>query len=80
MAVLNSLVNPRWPDLEKGDDRIERAWSSLPDDPLHYDFFYHLLEGDNKGMEPKIKGVKNEAFNVKSKSCLRHLTKSNNKV
>ena len=54
MAVLNSLINPSWPYLDKGDERIERAWSSFPDDPLQYDFFYHLLEGDDKGMEPKI--------------------------
>ncbi|XP_028412446.1 transient receptor potential cation channel subfamily V member 3-like [Dendronephthya gigantea] len=79
VAVFSSLVNPRWPDLEKGDERIERAWSSLPDDPLDYDFFYHLLERDDKGLEPRVNGEENNAFNAKSKSCLRRLTKSNNK-
>ena len=82
VAVLDCLINPHWPYLPEGDketnednDHIERAWTSVPDDPLNYDFFYHVLDGDNEGREPK-----NKEFDAKSKSCLRHLTESSNKV
>ena len=85
--MLDSLINPHWPYLPAGNkdsnennDRIERAWTSVPDDPLNYDFLYHVLDSDNEGRPPKISGVKNEEFDVKAKSCLRHLTESSNKV
>ena len=85
--MLDCLINPHWPYLpvndkntSEDDDHIERAWTSVPDDPLNYDFFYHVLEGDNNGREPKNNGLKNEKFNAKSKSCLRHLTECSNKV
>jgi hypothetical protein len=88
VAVLDCLINPHWPYLPEGNkettnednEHIERAWTSVPDDPLNYDFFYHVLDGDNEGREPKINGEKNKEFDAKSKSCLRHLTESNNKV
>lgn len=85
VAVLDSFVNPYWPYLpEKKDDddseEIERAWSSVPDDPLDYHFYYNVLDCDNEGRIPMINGVKNEEFDVKSKSCLRRLTESSNKV
>ena len=87
VAVLDCLINPHWPYLSqakkeanKDSDHIERAWTSVPDDPLNYDFYYHVLDGDNEGRQPKINGVKNKEFDAKSKSCLRHLTESSNKV
>ena len=88
MAVLDQLVNPHWPYLpekikETGEksDRIERAWSSVPDDPLNYDFFYHVLEADDLGQEPKDdEGNLIEKFNPKSMSPLRCIAESDDKV
>ena len=88
MAVLDSLINPHWPYLPVSDEntneenskRIERAWTSVPDDPLTYHFFYHVLDCDSEGREPKINDEVNKEFDTKSKTCLRHLTESNNKV
>ena len=88
MAVLDQLVNPHWPYLpekikETGEksDRIERAWSSVPDDPLNYDFFYHVLEADDLGQEPKDdEGNLIEEFNPKSMSPLRCIAESDDKV
>ncbi|XP_028394669.1 transient receptor potential cation channel subfamily A member 1-like isoform X2 [Dendronephthya gigantea] len=84
VAVLDSLVNPHWPYLpERKDDdnseEIERAWSSVPDDPLDYHFYYNVLDCDDEGRIPKINDAKNNEFDVKSKSCLRRLTESKNK-
>ena len=86
--MLDSLINPDWPYLPRRegstdadeDDRINRAWASVPDDPLNYDFFYHVLESDNDGREPKNNRVINADFDSKSKSCLRLLTEGKNKV
>lgn len=88
VAVLDSLINPHWPYLpdfrkdanDEDTSRIEQAWSSVPDDPLNYDFLYHVLDSDNEGRQPMNKGVKNEDFSTKSKSCLRYLAESKNKV
>ena len=88
VAVLDQLVNPHWPYLpekikETGEksDRIERAWSSVPDDPLNYDFFYHVLEADDLGQEPKDdEGNLIEEFNPKSMSPLRCIAESDDKV
>ena len=88
VAVLNRLVNPHWPYLpekikETGErsERIERAWSSVPDDPLNYDFFYHVLEADDQGREPKIdEKTLNELFDPKSTSSLRCIAESDDKV
>ena len=88
VAVLDRLVNPHWPYLpeksrELGDnsDRIERAWSSVPDDPMNYDFFYHILDADEEGRQPKIdEQTLNELFNKKSMSCLRRIAESDDKV
>ena len=88
LAVLDRLVNPHWPYLPKesrelGQTRshIERAWSSVPDDPLNYDFFYHVLEADEQGRQPKVnEHTANKMFNLKSVSCLRHIAESEDKV
>ena len=83
MAVLDRLVNPHWPYLELGftSDRIERAWSSVPDDPLNYDFYYHVLDADEQGRRPKINELTvNGIFDPKSVSCLRHIAESEDKV
>ena len=62
-------------------DRIERAWSSVPDDPLNYEFFYHVLEADDQGRRPKIdEHTVNEMFNPKSVSCLWRIAESGDKV
>lgn len=88
LAVLDCLVNPHWPYLPKesrelGQTRshIERAWNSVPDDPLNYDFFYHVLEADDQGRQPKVnEHTANKLFNLKSVSCLRHIAESEDKV
>ena len=95
MAVLDQMVNPHWPHLPKRKDEydnddeeegIEGAWTTIPDDPLDYHFYYHILDGDEGGRPPKIvsseghKQTDNEYFNLRDKSCLHLIAKSNNKV
>ena len=88
IAVLDHLVNPHWPYLPEEtlklrdmSDRVERAWSSILDDPSHYDFLYHVLEADNQGRQPKIdEHTVNEMFNSDSVSCLREIAESEDKV
>ena len=88
VAVLDHLVNPYWPylpekmkELGENSDRIERAWSSVPDDPVNYDFFYHVLDADDQGREPKLdERTLNELFNPKSMSFLRCIAESDDKV
>ena len=98
---MDKHINPRWPylperkDNDENDDDIARALSSVPDDPMNYDFFYHILEADDKGRQPKIEAatevdehgtpirierVPNPKFNHKSQSCLRRIAESGNKV
>ncbi|XP_046844774.1 transient receptor potential cation channel subfamily V member 2-like isoform X2 [Xenia sp. Carnegie-2017] len=85
VAVLNTLINPHWPYLpqlppneekakQETKDLIERVCSYVPDDPLNYDFFYHVLECDKSGVLPN-----SETFDKKSETCLLHLTASDNK-
>ena len=88
--MLNCLVIPHWPylpekfeELQLGNisDSIGRAWGSVPDDPKNYDFFYHLLDADDKGRQPKLdEFVINENFNQNSVSCLRYIAESKDKV
>ena len=88
--MLDRLVNPHWPylpetfrELQLGvaKDRIERVWSSLPDDPMNYYFWYHLLDADDQGRQPKIdQQTINKKFNQKSVSSLRHIAESGDKV
>ena len=95
VAILDQMVNPHWPHLPKRKDTydnqeeeegIEGAWSTIPDDPFDYHFYYHILDGDEAGRPPKVmasKGNKltdNEYFNRRDKSCLHLIAKSNNKV
>lgn len=101
LAVLDKHISPRWPYLpdrkedDENDDEIERAISSVPDDPINYDFFYHILEADDQGRQPKIEvatevdehgnalkieRIPNPKFNSKSQSCLRRIAESGNKV
>lgn len=57
---MNKLINPRWPYLpdchkhEEYSDDIQRAISNVPDNPMNYDFYYHVLEADGKGRRPKL--------------------------
>lgn len=101
LAVLDKLINPHWPYLPQSKeddenlDEIERSLSSVPDDPMNYDFFYHILEADDNGRQPKLEvatevdehgtpikthTVPNEKFNHNSLSCLRRIAESGNKV
>ena len=92
--MLDKLIHPRWPyltvgrdDLKENEKDIERALGSLPDDPMNYDFYYHILEADEKGRQPKTtlggkaqRPRNNPNFNQKSTSCLRRIADSKNKV
>ena len=90
LAVLDRLFRPHWPylpdkfqELQLGQSRgrSELAWSSVLEDPLNYYFWYHLLEADEQGRQPKIDGdTENKMFNAKSVSCLRHIADSEDKV
>ena len=95
MAVLDQMVNPRWPYLperqenyetEEEREAIEGIWNTIPDDPLNYCFYYHILDGDEGGRPPKIltsdghQQMENKYFNWEDKSCLHAIAKSNNKV
>jgi len=87
------MVNPHWPHLPEPKDEydnqeeeegIEGAWSTIPDDPFYYHFYYHILDGDEAGRPPKImtsegnKLTDNEYFHQQDKSCLHLIAKSNN--
>ena len=82
-------------EYDDNEEDIARSLSSVPDDPMNYDFFYHVLEADESGRQPKIKvatdvdeqgtpikteTVSNLKFNHKSLSCLRRIAESRNKV
>ena len=100
LAVLDKLINPHWPyvpdrpDGAAEKDDIDRALQSVPDDPMNYDFKYHILEADEMGRrpkipvangvdednKPKIKWTVNGLFNHQSVSCLQRIADSENKV
>ena len=95
VAVLDQMVNPHWPHLPKRKETyrneeeregVEGAWNSITDDPLDYQFYYHILDGDEGGRPPKIetsaekKERDNPHFNWRNKSCLEVIAKSKNKV
>ena len=100
VAVLNKLINPRWPylpDRQYADPTnadIQRALDSVPDDPMNYDFFYHILEADENGRTPQnevteynkdgeeisSEWIINSKFNKSSVSCLRRIADSENEV
>ena len=101
LAVLDKLINPYWPylpqckDDDENRDEMEHVLSSVPDDPMNYNFFYHVLEADDNGRQPKIEvatevdehgtpiktqTLPNPKFNHKSLSCLRRIAESGNKV
>ncbi|KXJ18103.1 Transient receptor potential cation channel subfamily V member 4 [Exaiptasia diaphana] len=88
VAVLDRLISPHWPYLPqkkeresfKGEERsIEKAWSSVPDNPMNYHFVYHLLDCDESGNLPKIGDKRNANFNLRGKSNLYHIANSQNK-
>lgn len=96
MAVLNCMVTPHWPYLperkatyesREEEENIEHAWNSTPEEPMSYQFYYQILDGDEWGRLPKIpdpedesKIINNDHFNWRSKSCLYSIAFSNNKV
>ena len=77
------MVRPDWRHLPKYKDDyssqmkkdIELAWSSEPSDPITYQFYYKILDGDDYG-----RGPTDVSFNWKSKSCLFLIANSANKV
>ncbi|XP_028417815.1 uncharacterized protein LOC114542475 [Dendronephthya gigantea] len=95
VAVLNKLINPHWPyqpdrtEVDEDNVEIQRALDSVPDDPMNYDFHYHILETDENGRTPKIitkSKAKNkdsefvdQSFNHRSMSCLQRIADSENK-
>lgn len=88
------MVNPHWPHLPKRKEKydsdkeragIEGVWRTIPDDPLNYQFYYHILDGDEVGRPPKLlslggQQISNQYFNWKDMSCLHLIAKSDNKV
>ena len=60
--MLNKLIDPVWPYLpnrkdQKDDvnkEQIQKALMSVPNDPLKYDFYYHIPETDDEGRVPRI--------------------------
>jgi len=91
LAILNHMVNPRWPYLpqkkekyssKEEEETIEGTWATVPEDPLDYDFFYHVLDADDAGRPPKIKDretnelVPNPFFNKNAPSCLNIIANS----
>ncbi|KAK2556747.1 Transient receptor potential cation channel subfamily V member 5 [Acropora cervicornis] len=85
LAVLDRLVSPHWPYMPEKFEELHlgqtcgSASSSVPDDPLNYYFWYHLLEADENGIQPVIDEHKNKMFNAKSTSCLQHIAESGDK-
>ena len=95
VAILDQMVNPHWPHLPKRKDHynyqeeeegIEGAWSTIPDDPFDYHFYYDILDGDEAGRPPKVMASEgkeltdNKYFHQCDKSCLDLIARSNNKV
>ena len=89
--MLNKLINPRWPYqpdrtlVDEDNVEIQRALDSIPDDPMNYDFHYHILETDENGRTPKRRNSKGDEvfeplFNHRSMSCLQRIADSENKV
>ncbi|XP_066015367.1 transient receptor potential cation channel subfamily V member 5-like [Pocillopora verrucosa] len=93
VALLDQMVNPHWPHLPKRKEKydsdkeragIEGVWRTIPDDPLDYHFYYHILDGDEGGRPPKVfmlggQGLtENKYFNWRDKSCLHVIAKSRN--
>ena len=60
----------------------ETAWSSVPDVPIRYHFYFRLLDGDDQGRPGRIenkdtgKWETNEEFDWSSQSALTLLTNS----
>lgn len=68
-------------ELVEASDRIERARSNVPEDPLNYDFLYHVLEADENGQQPfRNENTLDSMFRLKSVSCLRRIAESEDKV
>jgi len=80
IAILDCLMNPDWPFIptNKDDEETgENPYSSFPNTPVRYHFYYSLLDGDDEGRDAHDEqGKINEKFNLKSKSCLQLLADS----
>eukprot|EP00794_Sanderia_malayensis_P020476 gene20476-22492_t len=75
VAVLDSLVSPDWPYIPvemPGEEESE--WSTVPDVPIRYHFFYRILDGDDEGRPAYHKN-----FNYRSDSCFKLLLQSPHK-
>lgn len=83
VAVLNCMVSPDWRHLPKLKDEYSKqlkkdialAWSSEPSNPISYQFYYKIVDGDDCGRDPA-----HDEFNWKAKSCLFLIANSGNKV
>lgn len=91
------MVTPHWPYLPERKDayssreeeeNIEHAWNTVPEEPMSYQFYYQILDGDEWGRLPKIPDpngrsgemIDNDHFYWKNKSCLYSLAFSENEV
>ncbi|XP_048582080.1 uncharacterized protein LOC5507682 [Nematostella vectensis] len=95
VAVLDCMITPHYPYLperresyesREDEENIEHAWNSVPDEPMSYQFYYQILDGDEWGRLPTVPApragestVKNRHFNWKTKSSLYSIAYSGNK-
>lgn len=95
VAILDCMISPNWPQLperkenytsHQEEEDIEHTWTSVPDDPMDYNFYFQVLDGDDRGRMPKgVDSVRKEVqfnphFNWSAKSCLYSIAHSQNKV
>ena len=70
MAVLDSLISPRWPHPPSLPSDILPclSWEQLPETPTHYYVAYNILESDDNGKFPD-----DPSYEHPHQSCLYNL-------
>lgn len=70
VAVLDSLISPRWPHQPSLPSDILPclSWEQLPETPTHYYVAYDILESDDNGRFPD-----DTRYEHPQKSCLYNL-------
>ena len=70
MAVLDSLISPRWPHPPSLPSDILPclSWEQLPETPTHYYVAYDILESDENGKFPD-----DPSYEHPHQSCLYNL-------
>lgn len=70
MAVLDSLISPRWPHPPSLPSDILPclSWEQLPETPTHYYVAYDILESDDNGKFPD-----DPSYEHPHQSCLYNL-------